>query len=320
MMKRILFAFFLFLSLISCDSASKKEQEIAKIDVNFDITRFDRLFAEASPKDLPQLKNDFPYLFPQQYPDSVWINKMKDTIQLEINREVAKKYADFSESEDELYSLFQHVKYYFPEFKAPDVITVTSEVDYKNKTIYTGDYLFVSLDTYLGEDHKFYIGIVEYFKRNFTKDQIVPDAANSIAEKYVPRAKSRTFLAQMIYFGKLLYLKDIWLPQQTNWRKIGYTESQWQFAEDNEEMIWRYFVDNELIFDTDSNLAPRFLYPAPFSKFYLSLDAETPDRLGQYIGWQMVKSYMDKNEVSVKQMLQADAETIFNNANYKPKK
>ena len=320
MMKRILFAFFLFLSLISCDSASKKEQEIAKIDVNFDITRFDRLFSEASPKDLPQLKNDFPYLFPQQYPDSVWINKMKDTIQLEINREVAKKYADFSESEDEFYSLFQHVKYYFPEFKAPDVITVTSEVDYKNKTIYTGNYLFVSLDTYLGEDHKFYIGIVEYFKRNFTKDQIVPDAANSIAEKYVPRAKSRTFLAQMIYFGKLLYLKDIWLPQQTNWRKIGYTESQWQFAEDNEEMIWRYFVENELIFDTDSNLAPRFLYPAPFSKFYLSLDAKTPDRLGQYIGWQMVKSYMDKNEVSVKQMLQADAETIFNNANYKPKK
>ena len=320
MMKRILFAFFLFLSLISCDSASKKEQEIAKVDIDFDITRFDQLFAEASPEDLPKLKSEFPYLFPQQYPDSVWINKMKDTIQLEINREVAKKYPDFSESEDEFYSLFQHVKYYFPKFTAPDVITVTSEVDYKNKTIYTGDYLFVSLDTYLGEDHKFYIGIVEYFKRNFTKDQIVPDAANSIAETYVPRAKSRTFLAQMIYYGKLLYLKDIWLSQQSNWRKIGYTEAQLKFAEDNEEMIWRYFVDNELIFDTDSNLAPRFLYPAPFSKFYLSLDAETPDRLGQYIGWEMVKSYMDKNEVSIKQMLQADAETIFNNANYKPKK
>ena len=193
-------------------------------------------------------------------------------------------------------------------------------MDYKNKTIYTGDYLFVSLDTYLGEDHKFYIGIVEYFKRNFTKDQIVPDAANSIAEKYVPRAKSRTFLANMIYYGKLLYLKDIWLPELSSWRKMGYTQEQWQFAENNEEMIWRYFVDNELIFDTDSNLAPRFLYPAPFSKFYLSLDAETPDRLGQYIGWQMVKSYMDKNEVSISQMLQADADTIFNNANYKPKK
>ena len=320
MMKRILFAFFLFLSLISCDSASKKEKEIEKVSVDFKTIRFDRLFAEAKPQSLPQLKHEFPFLFPQQYPDSVWVNKMKDTLQLEINREVAKKYPDFSEFEDQFYSLFQHVKYYFPDFKVPNVITVTSEVDYKNKTIYTGDYLFVSLDTYLGEDHKFYIGIVEYFKRNFTEDQIVLDAANSIAEKYVPRAKSRTFLAQMIYYGKLLYLKDIWLPQQSNWRKIGYTEAQWQFAEENEEMIWRYFVDNELIFDTDSNLAPRFLYPAPFSKFYLSLDAETPDRLGQYIGWEMVKSYMDKNEVSIKQMLQADAETIFNNANYKPKK
>ena len=320
MMKRILFAFFLFLSLISCNSASKREEEIAKVNVDFKTIRFDKLFAEASPKQLPRLKEEFPYLFPEQFPDSVWIHKMKDTIQLEINREVEKKYPDFSESEDEFYALFQHIKFYFPDFKVPDVITVTSEVDYKNKTIYTGDYLFVSLDTYLGEDHKFYIGIVEYFKRNFTKDQIVPDAANSIAEKYVPRAKSRTFLANMIYYGKLLYLKDIWLPKLSNWRKIGYTKEQWQFAEANEEMIWRYFVDNELIFDTDSNLAPRFLYPAPFSKFYLSLDAETPDRLGQYIGWQMVKSYMGRNEVSIKQMLQADAETIFNNANYKPKK
>ena len=320
MMKRILFAFFLFLSLISCNSASKREKEIAKVNVDFKTIRFDKLFAEASPQDLPQLKSDFPYLFPKQYLDSVWVNKMNDTIQLEINREVAKKYPNFSESEDEFYNLFQHVKYYFPEFEVPDVITVTSEVDYKNKTIYTGDYLFVSLDTYLGEDHKFYIGIVEYFKRNFTKDQIVPDAANSIAEKYVPHPKSRMFLANMIYYGKLLYLKDIWLPQQSNWRKIGYTKEQWQFAEANEEMIWRYFVDNELIFDTDSNLAPRFLYPAPFSKFYLSLDAESPDRLGQYIGWQIVKSYMDKNEVSIKQMLQTDAEIIFNNANYKPKK
>ena len=320
MMKRILFAFFLFLSLISCNSASKREEEIAKVNVDFKTIRFDKLFAEASPQDLPQLKSDFPYLFPKQYSDSVWINKMSDTIQLEINREVAKKYPNFSEFEDEFYNLFQHVKYYFPEFEVPDVIAVTSEVDYKNKTIYTGDYLFVSLDTYLGEDHKFYIGIVEYFKRNFIKDQIVPDAANSIAEKYVPHPKSRMFLANMIYYGKLLYLKDIWLPQQSNWRKIGYTKEQWQFAEANEEMIWRYFVDNELIFDTDSNLAPRFLYPAPFSKFYLSLDAESPDRLGQYIGWQIVKSYMDKNEVSIKQMLQTDAEIIFNNANYKPKK
>ncbi|MDN3596480.1 gliding motility lipoprotein GldB [Zunongwangia endophytica] len=320
MMNRILFVFFLFLSLISCDSASEREKEIEKIPVDFEVVRFDKLFAEASPQSLPQLKEDYPYLFPKQFPDSVWVNKMKDTIQQEIKREVEKKYPEFSETEDEFYSLFQHIKYYFPEFEVPDVITVTSEVDYKNKIIYTGDYVFVSLDTYLGEDHKFYVGIVEYFTRNFKKDQIVPDAANDIAENYIPKPASRTFLANMIYYGKILYLKDIWLPKQSNWRKIGYTQEQWGFAENNEEMVWRYFVDNELIFDTDANLAPRFLYPAPFSKFYLSLDAETPDRLGQYIGWQMVKSYMNKNEVSIQQMLKTDAETIFNNANYKPKK
>ncbi|WP_417885934.1 gliding motility lipoprotein GldB [Zunongwangia sp.] len=319
-MNRVLIAFFSVLFFVACDKTSEREQKIDKIDVDFKVIRFDRLFAQATPKTLPKLEKEYPFLFPKQYSDTVWIDKLKDTLQIEMNKEIAKVYPDFKETEAELHSLFQHATYYFPKFKTPEVITITSEVDYKNKTIYTGDYLFIALDTYLGKDHKFYVGVVEYFKKNFKKDQIVPDAAGSIAEKYVPRPKSRTFLANMLYHGKLLYLKDRLLPSETNWRKMGYTEEQWNFAEKNEEMIWRYFVDNQVIFDTDNNLLPRFLYPAPFSKFYLSLDAKTPDRLGQYIGWKMVDAYMDKNKVSLQELLKADAETIFNNANYKPKK
>ena len=319
MLKKLWFLI-LLVGLFSCDKKSETEAKIEKIDADFDVIRFDKEFAEASEESLPDLKEKYPFLFPEQYPDSVWVNKLSDSIQLEIETEVGKVFPQFSEETDELHSLFQHVKYYFPEFQVPDVITVTSEVDYKNKVIYTGEYLFVSLDTYLGEEHKFYIGIQEYLKKNFRKEQIVADAANEIAEEYVPQPQSRTFLSHMLYYGKILYLKDLFIPFKSDAEKIGYTQEELDWAESNEDQIWRYFIENELIFDTDSQLYTRFLYPAPFSKFYLQLDAESPAMLGQYIGRNIIRSYMEKNDVSIKKMLNTSAEDIFNKANYKPRK
>ena len=319
MLKKFWFLILIF-ALFSCDKKSETEAKIEQVNADFEVIRFDEKFAEASVETLPSLRQEYPFLFPEQYPDSVWVNKINDSIQQEIEAEVSKAFPQFSEETDELHSLFQHVKYYFPEFTVPDVITVTSEVDYKNKAIYTGDYLFVSLDTYLGEEHKFYIGIQEYLKKNFRKEQIVPDAAAEIAKQYVPQPQSRTFLSHMLYYGKLLYLKDLFIPFKSDAEKIGYTQEELDWADSNEDQIWRYFIENELIFDTDSQLYSRFLYPAPFSKFYLQLDAESPARLGQYIGRNIIRSYMEKNDVSVKKMLNTSAEEIFNNANYKPKK
>ncbi|MFD1096766.1 gliding motility lipoprotein GldB [Salegentibacter chungangensis] len=319
-MSRIVFLFLMVFTIISCESGSKTEKEIEKVKVDFDVVRFDRKFAKATPESLPGLQQEYPFLFPRQYPDSVWIQKLNDTIQQEINTEVAKTFPDFSEETDDLHQLFQHIKYYFPEFEAPKVITITSEVDYKNKALLSNGYLFIALDTYLGEDHKFYIGIQEFLKKNFRKEHIVVDVAGEYAERYVPKAEGRTFLSHMVYYGKLLYLKELWLPFKSDAEKMGYTREELEWAQANEEQMWRYFVENEMIFDTDSELYSRFLYPAPFSKFYLVLDSESPDRVGQYVGWKMVSAYMKKNDVSIKKMLETDAETIFNNANYKPKK
>jgi len=311
---------FLVLILVACNSQSKEAEEIEKIAVDLKITRFDKKFAKVNAENLSQLKNEYPYLFPERFTDSMWIAKANDTIQQELNEEVEKAFPNFSTEEDGLYGLFQHTKYYFPSFEIPHVITITSDVDYRNKALLTPDYLFISLDTYLGKEHPFYMGLQEYLKKNFEKDQILPDVANEIAKVYVPQPDSKTFLAHMLYYGKILYLKDLLLPKTADEDKIGYSEEELDWAIANEEEVWRYFVEREVIFNTDSDLYSRFLYPAPFSKFYLELDAESPAKLGQFIGWQMIRQYMDKNEVSVQEMLDTKAETIFNKANYKPRK
>ena len=302
----------------ACNEESKLEKEIAQIPVDITIERFDQYFSKVTPETLPDLKNDYPFLFPKQYPNQVWLDKLNDTIQIEVNEEVAKAFPNFSQQKNELYSFYQHLKYYFPGIKVPRIITVTSDVDYHNKVVLSSDKLLISLDTYLGKEHHFYDGIQVFLKDNFRIAQLTPDVVSIYAKQLIGRPKQRTFLANMIYYGKELYLKDVLIPSIPDEEKIGYTKEKYEWAIANEEEVWRYFIEKELLYSTDTSLLGRFLHPGPFSKFYLELDNESPDRLGQFIGWHIVNSYMKNNDVSLQQLLMADAETIFKKSKYKP--
>lgn len=312
--------FLLFFAIFSCQNSSKVEKEISKIDVDLTIERFDRLFADATPSDLPGLKQNYPFLFPKMYADSVWINRMSDSIQKLQNKAVDSVFEDFSLTESEIISFYQHLKYYNKDLKTPRLITVLSDVDYRNKVVVTDSIVLIALDTYLGAEHEFYTSFYNYIKQNLNKGQIVSDLAKAYAERLIYQPKRATFLEEMIYFGKQLYLKDVLIPFKEDHEKIGYYPDQYEWAQDNEFYIWQYFVEKELLYETDRKLLTRFILPAPFSRFNLELDSESPGRLGQYIGWQIVKSYMKNNKIPLQQLLQMEATEIFNNAKFKPKK
>jgi hypothetical protein len=84
--------------------------------------------------------------------------------------------------------------------------------------------------------------------------------------------------------------------------------------------MWRYFIEKKLLYDTDQKLIPRFINPAPFSKFYLEIDNESPGKVGSWVGWQIVRAFMENNEVSLQQLLQMDYKELFEKSKYKPKK
>tara|TARA_B110000503_G_scaffold15042_2_gene20900 strand:- start:13957 stop:14967 length:1011 start_codon:yes stop_codon:yes gene_type:complete len=312
--------FLLFLPTFSCQNSSKVEKEISAIEIDLTIERFDQLFASSSPSDLPVLKQSYPFLFSKKFSDSVWIRRMKDPIQALLATAVDSVFDDFKKTESEIHLFYQHLKYYNKPLKTPRIITVLSDVDYRNKIAVTDTIVLIALDTYLGEDHEFYASFYDYTKQNLNSNQIVPDLATSYAEQFIYQPNRTTFLDEMIYFGKQLYLKDLWIPFKTDFEKIGYSVSEYEWSKENEFYIWQYFVENELLYKTDRKLLGRFIVAAPFSRFNLELDRESPGRLGQYIGWQIVKSYMKKNPTSVLEMLQIDPQEIFNNAKFKPKK
>ena len=312
--------FLLFFATFSCQNSSKVELEISKIDVDLTIERFDRLFADATPSDLPGLKQNYSFLFPKMYSDSVWINRMSDSIQKLQNKAVDSVFEDFSLTESEIINFYQHLKYYNKALKTPRLITVLSDVDYRNKVVVTDSIVLIALDTYLGAEHEFYTSFYNYIKQNLNKGQIVSDLAKAYAERLIYQPKRATFLEEMIYFGKQLYLKDVLIPFKEDHEKIGYYPEQYEWAQDNEFYIWQYFVEKELLYETNRKLLTRFIIPAPFSRFNLELDSESPGRIGQYIGWQIVKSYMENNNAPLQQLLRMEATEIFNNAKFKPKK
>ena len=318
-MKKYFLLLIFCLVLFSCDKKSKVEKAVEKIPVKLKVVRFDKAFFEAKPGDLQNLKAEYPFFFPHGVDDKVWINKMQDKDWQDLYAEVAKKYPNFDAQTVEIESLFKHFKYYFPETIMPEIYTVIGNMDYNNKAIYANDKLIIALELYLGKNVKFYTD-AEYIKQNFEERQMMPDIVSSYALGKIPPPSDKTLLAQMIYYGKELYLKDLMLPDYTDAEKIGYTPEHITWCQENESYMWRYFIEKEYLYSSDSKLPNRFINLAPFSKFYLEIDNESPGRVGQWIGWQIVHSFMENNEVSLQDMLKMNAKELFEKSKYKPKK
>lgn len=306
--------------IFSCSDKNKNNVDVSNINVDFTVKRFDVDFYKATKNNLPVVKEKYPYLFPKEFTDSISIAKINDKQEQELFAETQKIYKDFSSVENQLSSLFKHVKYYNSNFKTPNIVTMLTNIDYNSKVIYADSLLLISLDVYLGKNHKFYGDYPKYIKENNTKNHIVVDAAKAIIDKQIRPLDKRDFISKMVYEGKKMYLLDAYLPSISDDKKIGYSQEKFNWAKENEEQIWMYFVEKKLLFSTDTKLNKRFLENAPFSKFYMAHDNDSPGKIGVWIGWQIVHSFMEKNDVSLQELLKISEEEIFQKSKYKPKK
>lgn len=290
------------------------------IPVSIEVDRFDVAFDQMEAGELPRLKQTYPFLFPEKYSDSVWLANQADTLQQSLRAEVQSVFPVLEPYRTELELLFKHVRFYFPQIPIPKVITLTNNVNYEKRVVLADTLLLIGLDNYLGSEHEFYAGLPNYISKELDPELLVSDVGSALSRRLVPTNGERSFIARMIYYGKGLYLKDRLMPLASDFVKIRYTKDELQWARENEGQIWRYFIEGELLYNTEQSLGPRFLDPAPFSKFRLVLDNESPGRIGRYMGWQIVRSFMEANDSDLYQMLEMPGEELFKRSNYKPPK
>ena len=319
-MRFFIIVFLILSTLTSCSSDNKVVVDVSGIDVEVLVNRYEVDFYKSNTGNLPLLKHKYPYLFPRSFSDSLAISKMSNKEEIDLFNETQKIYNDISDLELQLSSLFKHIKYYNPKFKSPNISTMISNIDYDSRVIYADSILLISLDVFLGKEHKFYSDYPKYIRENNTKENIIVDIANSISENQILPIKSRSFIGKMVYEGKKMYLLDLYLPAISDKLKIGYLEPKLDWAVANEEDIWKYFIERKLLFSTDTKLNKRFLDNAPFSKFYLENDNQSPGRIGIWLGWQIVRSYMQNNDVSLQQLLKINDLDLYKKSKYKPRK
>lgn len=318
---RLFFSVLIVLCLFfSCSDKNKTQIDVSTVKVDFLVKRHEIDFYNANEKTLKKVKEKYPFLFPASFTDSLALSKIEDKDEQELYKESQKIYSNFKDVDEQLNLVFKYIKYYNKNFRAPNVVTMLTNIDYANRLIYADSVLLISLDAYLGKLHPFYADYPNYIKENNTKQNIIVDVAKAIIKKQISTNLDRSFLGKILFEGKKMHLLDLYLPSVSEKLKIGYTPEKLKWAKDNEENIWKYFVEKNLLYSTNTNLNKRFIDNAPFSKFYLEADQMSPGKIGVWIGWQIVKSFMHNNDVSLQELINIKPEDLFKKSKYKPKK
>jgi hypothetical protein len=235
-----------------------------------------------------------------------------------------KIFSDFTDIKQDIDRGLKFVKHYFPSYKVPTkVITFIGPLNsYGN--ILTNDAVAVGLQLYMGNSFSWYQSEAgqqlypAYVSARFKKEYIpVNCMKNIIDDMYQNNDLGRPLVEQMVEAGKRLYLLDQLLPQTADTLKTGYTKKQLEGAESNEELIWSFFLQNDLLYATDPAITKDYMNDAPKTA---AIGEASPGFIGQYVGWKIVKKWMEKNEkITLEELMNANAKTIFEQAKYKPR-
>lgn len=324
--------------LFSCKS--NQEDAIDKLKLNIEVMRFDKDFAQLKPQNLytqlPQLQKKYGSFYIDYVEKVLNVGSVADTNYYQTIREIilARPFNDlqsatdsifpnFQTQEKEITRAFKHIKYYYPEVKTPKVISYIS--GFQIQTTLGNGYVGIGLDMFLGANAKFYPALVQvlpqYITRRFTPENITPRIVEAMArEDMFPELdKDRSLLAKMVYNGKILYFMDKILPNTADSLKIGYTNQQANWVKENEADIWAFFLDENLLYETDYFKIQKYISEAPFTPGIGEKNSSAP-KLASFIGWQMIKKYMDENpNITLKQLMaEKDEQKVLRMSKYRP--
>ncbi|HKG67563.1 MAG TPA: hypothetical protein VKA92_01750 [Segetibacter sp.] len=331
--------YLLFIIMIS-SCKDKNIPDVSGIKVDLQLQRFDKDFFSVDTnhidKSLQQLHQKYPsflqdFVFnilalPAQ-PDSSLVveQEVKAFIRSYVSLKTSsdKLFTDLNPIENDITKGLQFVKYYFPSYKLPTkLITFIGPINsYGN--ILTTDALAVGLQLYMGKNFSLYQSEAgqemypAYISRRFDKEYIPVNCIKTIIDDIFPDNNAgRPLVEQMVQAGKRLYVLDQLMPAASDTIKTGYTQKQLEGCYANEETIWSFFVQNDLLFTADPSLTKDYMNDAPQTQAF---GKDSPGFIGQFTGWQIVKKWMAKNDkVSLNQLLQTNPRTIFDQAKYKP--
>ncbi len=343
----ILVTLFAIISLItSCQSDIKEvHPDVSDIEVEFDIIRLDEI---VSNMDTNKLSYELDVVM-DKYPAAATLyfgtlnpftaSRNRDTIALRLGAflrdpffqnlqdTIGLIYGDMSDIKDEYTEAYRYFHHYFPEADIANVYTMNTGFNYQRFLLPDDDEsnaLGVSLDLFLGDEYPYKRidpqnpSFSTYLTRSFNKEHLVKKTIEILVDDQIGNANGVRMIDHMIHNGKRLYILDHLLPEKHDSIIMEYTTDQMQWAKENELAMWTFFFDQELFYETNMMSINKYLSPSPNSP---GMPTNAPGRTANYMGWQIVKKYMQRNPKATMQDLIAytDAQKFLEESKYKPR-
>ncbi|MBW6490135.1 MAG: hypothetical protein K0B15_02960 [Lentimicrobium sp.] len=253
------------------------------------------------------------------------INQISAFISSDINQdayqEVKKQYPDLNSLTAGLNKAFENFARETGTKVLHQTYTYVSGFDFQYPVKYADSVIIIALDMFLGKDYEMYkkMGIPIYLSSRFTAEHIIPTCMKEMAYPFIPEQTGPyTLLDAMIEEGKLLYFAQKLLPGTNEHIIAGFNQNQHKWCIDNESNLWQFIIENELLYGTDSKSRSMFMVDGPFTS---SFSQDSPARTGAWLGMQIVKSYMKKNNIPLTSLLaNGSSREILEKSGYKPRK
>lgn len=244
-----------------------------------------------------------------------------DKLNNEVYEQTMEVFPELSGIERQLEDAFGYFQHYFPGRKVPGIYSCIAGF---NSSIIAGDsVLGIGLDRYLGADCEYYprLGIYSYVVARMTPLYIVPDCIYAwAASEWEFSSLDYPYdnvLSEMIHEGKLRYFTRCMLPELPDELVFGFTADQMNFCRNNEDLMWQYMVEHDLIFNTDQFVIRKLIGEAPFTSYFSN---ESPGRAAVWTGFRIIESYMKGNrDISLESLMNnVNVQEILEKARYNP--
>jgi hypothetical protein len=340
-MSRIFFLFFFVFAFLGCKQSTTPD--VSNINTDVKIVRTETKLNDIKTKaQLEQLIIQYPAFYDIYIKKIISVydgenldtlfknfnNFVSDSLVNDLTQKVTAKYNSVDKLKAQLDRFYQYLQYYFPDQSAiPNFYTFISEFGYQvfifeddgNK-----DGIAIGLDMFMHPEIDYKMidpdntNFSDYVTRSWNKDHVVKKIADLHVNDIAGDSPGNRLIDHMIHNGKILYITDLLLPEVHDTIIHEYSGAQLDWCYENELQMWSFFFDQKLFYEANPTKIAKYIYPSPKSP---DMPDAAPGRTANFIGWQIIKAYMDRHpETTITELINlTDSQLIMEKSKYKPK-
>jgi hypothetical protein len=325
----LLIAFFIFSLILAGCNSNRFEADISDVKLDLEFVNLDSLLQKSTNENLATLRDDFRNKRSDVFDYNVgycWrINLNNDTALLngknrfysndyikELTQTISNENILNFNRKKNIVNGFKRLKKLLPLGKLPKVIYQINS-SFSSSVFSTEKDIAIGIERYLGSENKlikqlpsqeFYSWIKESMQAEFLERDVMAAwlMTNHLEET------TENFSSEMIRWGKILFITRVCYPELEDRIILRYNQNQFDWAENSKKSIWKYLVENEILFKIDEETRMNLLKEGPYS---IGLPEESPDRIGQYMGYKIVSNFMNSSECSLEKLIKTPYNEIL---------